>query len=169
LADCQVIFADDERPTTKQLPRVLRSCGANGRLEEKQKMRLTDPVADMLARIRNAIRARHQKVDVPNSKLKTEIARILKEEGYIANFKPTEEEGHKVLRLYLKYGNNNEAAISNLERVSRPGCRVYVRRTDIPRVLGGLGINILTTPKGVMTGRQARKQGLGGEVLCDIW
>jgi small subunit ribosomal protein S8 len=133
-------------------------------------MRLTDPVADMLARIRNAIRARHQKVDIPASKLKTEIARILKEEGYIANFKPADdEEGHKVLRVYLKYGTNNEAAISNLARVSRPGCRVYVRRTEIPRVLGGLGINILTTPKGVMTGRQARKQGLGGEVLCEIW
>ncbi len=132
-------------------------------------MRLTDPVADMLARIRNAIGARHQKVDIPASKLKTEIARILKEEGYIANFKPTEEEGHKVLRVYLKYGTNNEAAISNLARVSRPGCRVYVRRTEIPRVLGGLGINILTTPKGVMTGRQARREGLGGEVLCEIW
>lgn len=132
-------------------------------------MRLTDPVADMLARIRNAIRARHQKVDIPASKLKTEIARILKEEGYVANFKPAEEAGHKVLRVYLKYGSNNEAAISNLARVSRPGCRVYVRRTEIPRVLGGLGINILTTPKGVMTGRQARKQGLGGELLCEIW
>ena len=132
-------------------------------------MRLTDPVADMLARIRNAASARHQKVDIPASKLKVEIARILKEEGYIANYKPTEEEGHKVIRVYLKYGSNNEAAISNLARVSRPGCRVYVRRTEIPRVLGGLGINILTTPKGVMTGRQARREGLGGEVLCEVW
>jgi small subunit ribosomal protein S8 len=132
-------------------------------------MRLTDPVADMLARIRNAASTRHQKVDIPASKLKLEIARILKEEGYIANFKATDEDGHKILRVYLKYGNNNEAAISNLERVSRPGCRVYVRRGDIPRVLGGMGINILTTPKGVMTGRQARKQGVGGEVLCQVW
>ncbi len=132
-------------------------------------MRLTDPVADMLARIRNAIRARHQKVDIPASKLKSEIARILKEEGYIANFKPADEEGQKVLRVYLKYGNNNEAVITNLARVSRPGCRVYVRRTEIPRVLGGMGINILTTPKGVMTGRQARRQGLGGELLCEVW
>ena len=132
-------------------------------------MSLTDPVADLLARIRNSIHARHQKLDIPASRLKMEIARILKEEGYIANFKPTEEEGHKVLRIYLKYGNNNEAAISNLDRVSRPGCRVYVRRTEIPRVLGGLGINILTTPKGVMTGRQARKQGVGGELLCEVW
>jgi small subunit ribosomal protein S8 len=132
-------------------------------------MRLTDPVADMLARIRNAIGARHQKVDIPTSKLKTEIARILKEEGYIVNYKPVEEEGHKLLRIYLKYGNGSEAAISNVARVSRPGCRVYVRRTEIPRVLGGLGINILTTPRGVMTGSQARKQGLGGELLCEVW
>ena len=132
-------------------------------------MKLTDPVSDMLTRIRNAIRARHQKVDVPASNLKTEIARILKEEGYISNFKATEEEGHKVIRIYLKYDNNNDAAISNVARVSRPGCRVYVRRTEIPRVLGGLGINILTTPRGVMTGRQARKQGVGGELLCEVW
>src|SRR5881398_3755227 len=132
-------------------------------------MNLTDPVADFLARVRNAIRSRQQKVDVPASKLKLEIARILKEEGFIANFKAAEEEGKKVLRVYLKYGNNNEAAISNVERVSRPGCRVYVGRNEIPRVLGGLGINILATPKGVMTGRQARKEGVGGEVLCDIW
>ena len=132
-------------------------------------MRLTDPVADMLTRIRNAISARHQKVDIPASKLKLEIARILKEEGYISNFKATEEEGHKILRVYLKYANNNDAVISNVNRVSRPGCRVYVRRTEIPRVLGGMGINILTTPRGVMTGRQARKQGLGGELLCEVW
>ena len=132
-------------------------------------MRLTDPVADMLARIRNSISARHQKVDIPSSKLKVEIARILKEEGYIANYKAVEEEGHKLLRVYLKYGNNNEAAISNVARVSRPGCRVYVRRSEIPRVLGGLGINILTTPRGVMTGRDAHKEHLGGEVLCRVW
>jgi small subunit ribosomal protein S8 len=132
-------------------------------------MRLTDPVSDMLTRIRNSISARHQKVDIPSSKLKVEIARILKEEGYIANYKAVEEEGHKLLRVYLKYGNNNEAAISNVARVSRPGCRVYVRRTEIPRVLGGLGINILTTPRGVMTGRQARKEGVGGELLCEVW
>jgi small subunit ribosomal protein S8 len=97
------------------------------------------------------------------------MARILKEEGYIANYKATEENGQKLLRVYLKYGNNNEAAISNLERVSKPGCRVYVGRTEIPRVLGGLGINILTTPRGVMTGRDARKNGVGGEILCQVW
>ena len=132
-------------------------------------MRLTDPVADMLTRLRNSIQARHQKVDMPASKLKNEIARILKEEGYIASFKPVEEEGHKLLRVYLKYDGNNGAAITNLHRVSRPGCRVYVRRTEIPRVLGGLGINILTTPRGVMTGRQARREGVGGELLCEVW
>jgi small subunit ribosomal protein S8 len=132
-------------------------------------MSLTDPVADFLTRIRNAIRARHPKVDVPASRLKLEIARILKEEGYIANFKPVEEEGRKLLRVYLKYASNNEAVISNLERVSRPGCRVYVGRNEIPRVLGGMGINILTTPRGVMTGRQARKEGVGGEILCEVW
>ncbi len=132
-------------------------------------MSLTDPVADFLARVRNAIQAKQQKVDVPASKLKLEIARILKEEGYIANFKGTEEEGRKVLRVYLKYGPNNEATMSQLARISRPGCRVYVGRNEIPRVLGGLGINILTTPKGVMTGRQARKEGVGGEILCEIY
>jgi len=131
-------------------------------------MSLTDPVADFLTRVRNAIAVRHQKVDVPASKLKVEIARIMKEEGYISNFKLTEEEGHKVLRIYLKYNGSNEAAIASIQRVSRPGCRVYVGRTDIPRVMGGLGVNILTTPKGVMTGRQARKEGVGGEILCEI-
>ncbi len=132
-------------------------------------MSLTDPVADFLTRIRNGIRARQQKVDVPASKLKLELARILKEEGFISNFKATEEEGRKVLRVYLKYGNNNEAAISRLQRVSSPGCRVYVGHDEIPRVLGGMGINILTTPRGVMTGRDARKQGVGGELLCEIY
>jgi len=130
---------------------------------------MTDPVADFLTRVRNAIRAKQQKVDVPASKLKLEIARILKEEGFISNYKATEENGQKLLRVYLKYGNGNEAAISNLNRISKPGCRVYVGRTEIPRVLGGLGINILTTPKGVMTGRDARKNGVGGEVLCEVW
>jgi len=130
---------------------------------------MTDPVADFLTRVRNAIRAKQQKVDVPASKLKLEIARILKEEGYISNFKATEENGQKLLRVYLKYGNGNEAAISNINRISKPGCRVYVGRTEIPRVLGGMGINILTTPKGVMTGREARKTGVGGEILCEVW
>ena len=129
----------------------------------------TDPISDLLTRIRNAAKARHARVDIPTSKLKVEVARILKEEGYIANFKATEEEGHKVLRVYLKYSSDNSSPISDLKRVSRPGCRVYVGHSEIPRILGGLGINILTTPKGVMTGRQARKEGVGGEVLCEIY
>ncbi len=132
-------------------------------------MSMSDPVADFLARVRNAISARHQKVDVPLSKLKVEMARILKEEGYIANYKATDEEGRKLLRVYLKYDGGNTSPISQLKRISRPGCRVYVGHGEIPRVLGGLGINILTTPKGVMTGRQARKEGVGGEVLCEIY
>src|SRR5919197_3612109 len=126
----------------------------------------SDPIADMLTRVRNAIRARHPKVDVPASKLKTEIARILKEEGYILNFKVADEGPKKTIKIYLKYGANNQPVISNIERVSRPGCRVYVGQSDIPRVLGGLGINILTTPRGVMTGRDAHRDNVGGEVLC---
>jgi small subunit ribosomal protein S8 len=132
-------------------------------------MNLTDPVADFLTRIRNAHRARHQKLDVPASRLKAEIARILKEEGYIANFKPVEENGQQLLRVNLKYGPNNEAVIRDLQRVSRPGCRVYVGKDEIRRVQGGLGISIMTTPKGVMTGRQARREGVGGEILCEVW
>jgi small subunit ribosomal protein S8 len=129
----------------------------------------SDPIADMLTRVRNAIVARHPKVDVPASKLKTEIARILKEEGYIANYKVAEEGVKKVIKIYLKYGPNNSPVITRIERISRPGCRVYVGQSDIPRVQGGLGINILTTPRGVMTGRHAHKEGVGGEVLCRIW
>ena len=132
-------------------------------------MNLTDPVADFLTRIRNAMGSRHQKLDVPASKLKAEIARILKEEGYIANYKPTEENGMKVIRVYLKYGVNNDSVIKQLKHISRPGCRVYQGKADIRRVQGGLGISILTTPKGVMTGRQARREGVGGELLCEVW
>ena len=131
-------------------------------------MSLTDPVADFLARIRNAIHARHQKVDAPASRLKLEIARILKEEGYIVNFKVADEEGKRTIKIYLKYGDDSQPVISRIVRVSRPGRRVYVGQRAIPRVLGGMGINILTTPRGVMTGRQARKEGVGGEILCEI-
>jgi small subunit ribosomal protein S8 len=132
-------------------------------------MNHTDPIADMLTRIRNAIIARHPKVDVPASRLKTDIARILKDEGYIANYKLTEEGPVKLIRIYLKYTPANLPVISRIERVSRPGCRVYVGADDIPRVLGGMGINILTTPQGVMTGSSARKQRVGGELLCQVW
>jgi small subunit ribosomal protein S8 len=130
---------------------------------------MTDPIADMLTRVRNALIARHPKVDVPSSTLKMEIARILKEEGFILNFKLTEEGSQKFIRLYLKYTPGNVPVISRIERVSRPGCRVYVGSKRVPRVLGGLGVNILTTPRGVMTGMTARKEGVGGEVLCQIW
>jgi small subunit ribosomal protein S8 len=132
-------------------------------------MNTSDPIADMLTRVRNAIIARHPKVDVPSSKLKVEIARIMKEEGYILNYKLAEEGSKKTIKIYLKYTPANLPVISKLERVSRPGCRVYVGSDEIPRVLGGLGVNILTTPKGVMTGAAARKQGVGGEVLCQVW
>jgi small subunit ribosomal protein S8 len=128
-----------------------------------------DPIADMLTRVRNALAARHAKVDVPASRLKTEIARILKDEGYILNYKLTEEGAKKYIRLYLKYTPQNTSVITKIERVSRPGCRVYAGNKEIPRVLGGLGINILTTPKGLMTGTAARKEGVGGEILCQIW
>jgi small subunit ribosomal protein S8 len=129
----------------------------------------SDPIADMLTRVRNALAARHPKVDVPASKLKTEIARILKEEGYITNFKVAEEGAKKTIKIYLKYGNDSRPVISEIHRVSRPGCRVYVGQQNIPRVLGGLGINILTTPRGVMTGRTAHREKVGGEILCRIW
>ncbi len=129
----------------------------------------SDPIADMLTRIRNAMAARHPKVDVPASRLKMDIARILKEEGYIANYKLAEEGGKRTIKVYLKYASDSNPVISRLERVSRPGCRVYVGRKEIPRVLGGLGINILTTPRGVMTGRRAHREGVGGEVLCRVW
>ena len=132
-------------------------------------MMISDPIADMLTRVRNALAARHPKVDVPGSKLKLEIARILKEEGYITNFKLAEEGVKKVIKIYLKYTPGNQPVISRIERVSRPGCRVYVGSKDVPRVLGGMGINILTTPKGVMTGANARKEGVGGELVCQVY
>ncbi len=127
----------------------------------------TDVIADMLTRIRNALRARQAKVDVPASRLKAEIARVLKEEGYILNYKVAEEGARKTIKIYLKY-HNNRPVITQLRRVSRPGCRIYVGRDSIQPVLGGMGISILSTPKGVMTGRQARREGVGGELLCVI-
>jgi small subunit ribosomal protein S8 len=130
---------------------------------------ISDPIADMLTRVRNALAARHQKVDVPASKLKTEIARILKDEGYILNYKIVDDNNHKAIRVYLKYTQANQPVISHMVRLSRPGCRVYVGSKEIPKVLGGLGINIVTTPKGVMTGKSAHKEGVGGELLCEVW
>lgn len=132
-------------------------------------MSVTDPVADLLTRIRNGVNAHHAKVDVPSSKLKLEIVRILRDEGFVSNYKLNEEDGHPSLKIYLKYGPNDQAVITDLQRVSKPGCRVYVGRKAIRPVLGGLGISILSTPRGVMTGRDAYKQGVGGEVLCEVW
>jgi small subunit ribosomal protein S8 len=132
---------------------------------------MTDPIADMITRIRNAVRARHQRVDVPASRFKAEIARILEQEGYIHGVKqvPATESTPEVLRLQLKYGPRGENVISGLSRVSRPGRRAYVNRDQVPTVMGGLGTSILTTSRGVMTGREAAKAGVGGEVLCTIW
>jgi len=136
---------------------------------------MTDPIADMLARIRNATAARHPRVDVPASKLKADIARILQSEGYIHGFKVVDaapehgQQPQKVIRIFLKYGPRGERVISGLHRVSRPGRRVYYGRDDVPPVLGGLGTSILTTSRGVMTGRDAVKAGVGGEVLCNVW
>jgi small subunit ribosomal protein S8 len=135
---------------------------------------MTDPIADMLTRIRNAVQSRHTRVDVPASKLKLEIARILEAEGYIGGFKlidnpTTPASPQKVVRIALKYGPRGERVISGLERVSRPGRRIYFGREGVPTVLGGLGTAILTTSQGVMTGREASKAGVGGEVLCNVW
>ncbi|MEW5984418.1 MAG: 30S ribosomal protein S8 [Acidobacteriota bacterium] len=137
---------------------------------------MTDPIADMLARIRNAVQAKHTRVDVPASRLKSEIARILQLEGYISGFKLVEEPAAgagtvpvKRIRIFLKYGPRGERVISGIERISRPGRRVYYGRDEVPPVLGGLGISILTTSRGVMTGREAVKSGVGGEVLCNVW
>jgi len=126
----------------------------------------------MLTRIRNAVTAKHTRVDMPSSRLKAEIARILQDEGYIQGFKLLDEAERpmqKTLRLFLKYGPHGEKLITGVERISRPGRRVYFGRDDVPEVLGGLGTSILTTSRGVMTGRAAAKAGVGGEVLCNIW
>ena len=130
----------------------------------------TDPIADFLTRVRNATAAKHQRVDVPVSRLKTEIARILKEEGYISTYKLVEEnKTRKTLRIFLKYTPDRRSVITGMKRVSRPGQRNYVGAQEINPVVGGLGISILTTPKGLMTGRAARKANMGGEILCEIW
>ena len=133
---------------------------------------MTDPISDMLSRIRNATIGRHTRVDMPSSRLKVEIAKILEAEGYVQGFKVLEPEGDRVqaqLRVFLKYGPRGERVITGIERVSRPGRRVYFGHDDVPEVLAGLGTSILTTSRGVMTGREAVKAGVGGEVLCNVW
>jgi small subunit ribosomal protein S8 len=130
---------------------------------------ITDPISDMLTRIRNGVRARHDYVDVPASRLKLEIARILKDEGFVADWHKIDRGPQGLLRITLKYGARKEATLSGLTRVSRPGLRLYAGREEIPRVRGGLGVVILTTSRGVMTDRQARRLGIGGEVICYVW
>ncbi len=132
-------------------------------------MTISDPIADMLTRIRNAIMARHDSVLVPASRMKLGIARIIKEEGFINDYEMLRGKPHRVIKISLKYGDKNQPILSGLERVSKPGLRVHVQQKEIPRVYGGLGIAILSTSKGVMTGQQAWRQRIGGELLCYVW
>lgn len=132
-------------------------------------MTMTDPIADMLARLRNANSAYHDSVAMPHSKMKANIAEILKSEGYISGFEVSDAEVGKTLTLHLKYGPSRERSIAGLRRVSKPGLRVYAKSTSLPRVLGGLGIAILSTSSGLLTDRQAQKKGVGGEVLAYVW
>ena len=132
-------------------------------------MTVSDPIADTLTRIRNAIMARHDSVLIPMSRMKLAICRILKEEGFISDYEVLRGRPHRVIKVHLKYGDKNQPVISGLERVSKPGLRVYVQRGEIPRVYGGLGIAIVSTSKGVMTGQQAWRQEIGGELLCYVW
>ena len=130
---------------------------------------MTDPIADLLTRVRNASSAEHEKVDIPASKLKIRIAEILKQEGFVKNFRVIADSKQGMLRVYLKYGAGNEKIIAGLVRVSKPGRRTYVTADKIPSVLGGMGVAILSTPRGVLTDRESRKQKVGGEVLCYVW
>lgn len=132
-------------------------------------MSVTDPIADLLTRIRNANQMRYQEVSVPSSKMKLEIVKILKEEGYIENYKVEKNDVQDNINITLKYGKNKERVISGLKRISKPGLRVYAKAEEIPTVLNGLGISIISTPNGVMTGKEAKKQNVGGEVLAYIW
>ena len=130
---------------------------------------LTDPIADMLTRIRNANRAMHERAEMPTSKLKEEIARILKEEGYIRDFEVVKGEAYDNLVVHLKYGRSRERIITDLKRISKPGRRIYAKKDRLPRVLGGMGIAILSTSSGVITGRTAAERGVGGEVIAFVW
>ncbi len=132
-------------------------------------MTMTDPISDMLTRIRNALMAMKNELEMPSSKMKVEIAKILKEEGYIDNYRIIPDDKQNILKLTLKYGPEKANIITRLERVSKPGRRIYCDKNEIPQVLNGLGINILSTSKGVITGENARKLGVGGEILCNIW
>ncbi|MFW6131375.1 MAG: 30S ribosomal protein S8 [Candidatus Aminicenantaceae bacterium] len=132
-------------------------------------MSFTDPIADMLTRIRNAIHIKKENVSIPSSRMKVEIAKILKEEGYIKNFKVVDDNKQGILNIEFKYTEDNENVISGLQRASKPGCRLYCNKKDIPKVLAGLGITIISTSNGVLTGKKCGELGVGGEVLCYIW
>ena len=132
-------------------------------------MTISDPIADMLTRIRNAVMVRHDSVLIPASRMKLSIARILKEEGFISDYEVVRGKPHRILKIHLRYDDKNQSIIAGLERVSKPGLRVYVGQKEVPRVSGGLGIAILSTSKGVTTGHQAWRQGIGGELLCYVW
>ncbi|ERI06772.1 30S ribosomal protein S8 [Aneurinibacillus aneurinilyticus] len=132
-------------------------------------MVMTDPIADMLTRIRNANMVRHEKLEVPASKIKHAIANLLKEEGFVRDVEYVEDNKQGILRIFLKYGADNERVINGLKRISKPGLRVYASKGEVPRVLGGLGIAVLSTSKGVMTDKQARQQQVGGEVIAYVW
>jgi len=130
---------------------------------------MNDPIADMLTRIRNGVRARHARTDVPHSRLKESIAGILKDEGYLGDVATVEKGGFKFLRLKLRYDSDGRSFVTGLERVSRPGKRVYAGHDGIPRIMGGIGLAIVSTPRGMMSGSRARKAGIGGEVVCAVW
>jgi small subunit ribosomal protein S8 len=132
-------------------------------------MTMTDPIADLLTRVRNALIARHDRVDVPASKIKVAIIRILKDEGFIKNFKISKDNRQGLIRVFLKYSDHNSPVINGLERLSRPGRRLYQKAADITPVLSGLGVAIVSTSSGVMTDKEARRQSLGGEMICQIW
>ena len=132
-------------------------------------MVMTDPIADFLTRIRNANLVYHDKVEIPASKTKKSLAEILKQEGFIKDCEFIDDGKQGIIRIYLKYGTNREKVITGVKRISKPGLRVYAKKDDIPKVLGGLGIAVISTSRGIMTDKQARKEGLGGEVLCYIW
>jgi small subunit ribosomal protein S8 len=132
-------------------------------------MSMTDPIADMLTRIRNALIASYSTVDIPSSRQKIDIAKVLKSEGFIKNFKIMADKQQGIMRVFFKYDENGESVIGGLKRISKPGCRIYSKGDKIPQILNGYGISILSTSKGVMTDRQARKLGIGGEIICSIW
>ena len=131
-------------------------------------MSVSDPVSDYLSRIRNAISAGHEKVDIPASRLKIELTKILKEEGFIANYKMQEDTRQGFIRIFLKYADG-ASVITGLKQVSKPGCRIYAVKEKVPKVMGGLGVSIISTSKGIMTGHNSAKQGIGGEVICEVW